>query len=84
MQNRTMVGFDKMDIFSSYSINKGYGSHGLKGGKIFIKVIWDLRSTVVNSALKCSEWAYSTLVDSPVNMLACDGILLEALGLQYN
>ena len=27
-----MVGFAKKDIFSSYSINEEYGSHGLKGG----------------------------------------------------
>jgi hypothetical protein len=36
MQNSRMVGFAKKDIFSSYSINKGYGSHGLKRKKNLI------------------------------------------------
>lgn len=33
MQNGRTVGFAKKDIFSSYRVNKGYGSHGLKRGK---------------------------------------------------
>lgn len=31
MQNSRMAGLAKKDTFSSYSINTGYGSHGLRG-----------------------------------------------------